>query len=297
MTLKKLQIAIVVGAAMAVPTLSFGAYATNFNPPTFSQGSLSGQDNWDTNNYSDNGTPLNFADDLGQSDFVGVIPNYSTSANDYWGALGGVTQTAPVVNTSFLYHPANLAGATSARFNVDFSISGPQTPAPRTNRDTFGWTLQSSLGGSQLLRVAFEPDLINQLNNLNIRVFNAANGELLGAGSFSNQFNIFYDAKYNLDLTLNGAGLLNLSVRPLAGGSPTTIMTNFATGVLPSSIADIAATWTLANTTANANGERPNYGANSIIFDNYVVVPEPTTMLAALGVVGVVMTRRRRQVA
>jgi hypothetical protein len=295
MTLKKLQIAIVAGATMVLPAFSFAAgYSTTFNYFTPNL-SLSGQEDpfgsgqaWARNNTNAGG--------FGQSDFVGIIPNYSTTGTDNWAALGGIAQAAPVVQTSYLFHPANLVGVTSAAFNVDFGITGPQ--APRANRDTFGWTLQSSLGGSQLLRVAFEPDLVNQLNNLNIRVFNAANGELLGAGSFSNQFNIFYDAKYNLNLTLNNAGLLNLSVRPLAGGAATPIITNFATGVLPSSIADIAATWTLASPGApNANGELPGYGSNSLVFNNYVVVPEPTTMLAAFGVIGVVMTRRRRQSA
>jgi hypothetical protein len=228
MTLKTLQIAAVIGATIALPAISFaGGFTANFNNLAPGQ-TLSGQEDpagsgqfWDTNNTNAGG--------LGQSDFVGVIPNYSTSTSDYWAALGGISGFAPVVQTSYLFHPANLAGAANATFNVDFAITGPQSP--RTVKDTFGWTLQNS-AGNQLLRVGFIPD-INQPTNLTIRVFNAANMEVLGTNSNSGLFNLFYDSKYSFNFTLNAANQYSVRVQDKLGNAPVTIINGLPAGFLP----------------------------------------------------------------
>src|SRR5215217_2891031 len=109
MRLKKLQIAILAGAALALPSLSFAVgFSTTFDNLPANE-TLSGQEDpagsgqfWDTNNFTAGG--------LGQSDFVGILPNYSTSGTDKWAALGGLAQVAPVVQTSYVFHEANLAG-------------------------------------------------------------------------------------------------------------------------------------------------------------------------------------------
>src|SRR5271154_1559617 len=92
------RIAFSCALAIAGAATSHGAgYSTDFdNPATFTAGeTLSGQDSWDTNNYLPG---------FGQSDYVGVISGYSTTLSDNWGLLGGATNTAPVVTTSYLFN-------------------------------------------------------------------------------------------------------------------------------------------------------------------------------------------------
>ena len=263
-------------------------YITNFDPPAyFGNSSLSGQQGWDTNNYSDNGTPGNPLDDLGQSDSVGELAGYSTSASDFWGLLGGVIGFAPVVNTSYLFVPLNLVGESQAVFNVRFGIISSQLP--QTEEDTFGWTFRNSVG-NQLLRVAFIPD-INQGGQLAVRVFDSANSELAGSGSFD----IAYDSQYDLSVNVSGAGIVSVSIDDLLANPPAQIINNQpAAGAIPSAISNIAATWTLADTTSFPNGERPNYGSNSLVFDNYSVIPEPSSAFLLI-FSSLFLTLRRRQ--
>jgi hypothetical protein len=248
-------------AVLTLASSEGASYVTNFNPPAYvGNSTLSGQDGgtgvyWDTNNYSPG---------LGQSDFVGVIPGYSTSGSDYWAFLGGAQNIAPVVDTSYLFRPLDLTGSSSLAFNVKFGITS--SVSPQTNKDTFGWTFRDAMG-NQILRVGFIPD-INQPNNLTIRVYDKFNNELAGSGAF----NIFNDAKYDLSVNLSAASTVSVSVKDSIGNPATQIINNqFAAGALSSLVGDIAATWTLADTTAAPNGERPNYGGNALVFDNYAV--------------------------
>ena len=269
-------------------------YTTTFAPADFTANqSLSGQQLWDTNNFTA-ANPPSIPFDLGQSDFVGIVSGYSTSVNDYWGLLGGATGIAPVVDTSTLFRPLDLTGAAGAAFGVKFGIISSQSP--RTNQDSFGWTFRDSTG-AQLLRVGFIPD-INQANNLTIRVWDKANLEIPGSGAL----NIAYNAPYNLNVDLSSGSLVNVSITSTIPGSlPTTIINNqLDAGAVPTSIADVAATWTLADPTANPNGERPNFGSNSLVCDNYSVtpipIPEPSTALFGLvGVVSGFVVRRRQR--
>ena len=250
-------------AALALFTTAQGAsYVTDFNPPAFAGNrTLSGQGSWDTNNYLPS---------LGQSDFVGVLSGYSLTISDYWGLLGGAVGIAPVVNTSFLYRPVVSSGATSAAFSVKFGIISSQIP--RGNKDTFGWTFRDS-SGVQLLRVSFIP-ATSQSNNLTVRIYDASNNQLLGSGLY----NIFYDAKYDLSLSLSSTGVVSMSLKDSLGITTPIVNSQIATGAIPHSISDVAATWTLFDTTANPNGTRPNFGSNALVFDSYsltFVIPDP----------------------
>ena len=291
----KLPFANLIGpvTALALLTTAHGAgYITNFDPPAFVGGaSLSGQELWDTNNYSPGPDMIpGTADDLGQSDFVGIISGYSTTMSDHWALLGGGAGIAPVVNTSYLFRPVDPEGATAAAFNVRFGISSSQTP--RGNKDTFGWTFRDSTG-AQLLRVGFIP-ATNQANNLTVRVYDAANNELPGSGAV----NIFNNSIYDLSLGISSTSTVSLSLKDGLGNTTQIINNQVAAGAIPSALSDVAATWSLFDTTTSPNGERPNYGSNSLLFDNYSLafVPEPATTLfgLALGVFGIAARRRQR---
>ena len=297
----KLPFKFIAGCTVAVTMLatSYGqgtGYTTSFAPADFNaNASLSGQQLWDTNNFTA-ANPPSIPFDLGQSDFVGIVSGYSTTVNDYWALLGGATGIAPVVNTSTLFRPLDLTGATGAAFDVKFGIISSQNPRP--NQDSFGWTFRDSLG-NQLLRVGFIPD-INQANNLTVRVWDRLDLELPGSGLF----NVLYNSKYDLSVNMSSGSLVNMSITSTVPGSlPTTIINNqLDAGAVPTSIADVAATWTLADPTANPNGERPNFGSNSLVFDNYSVtpipIPEPSTALFGLvGVVSGFVVRRRQRSA
>ena len=225
---------------------------------------LSGQDGgtgvfWDTNNY---------AIGLGQSDYAGIISGYSTTVTDYWALLGGAIGVAPVVDNSYLFRPLDATGASFADFSVRFGMIASQIP--RSTRDTFGWALRNAAGNS-LLRVRFIPHP-TQLNQLTVRVYDANGNELAGSGLL----NIFYNAKYDLHMVISNTNQVMVTLGSSLGEAPHWVVKkqplNPPGGPSPvvALIHDVAATWELTDTT-ELLGIFPNFGSNSLVFNNLVV--------------------------
>jgi len=93
---------------------------------------------------------------------------------------------------------------------------------------------------------------------------------------------------------ISSAGLVSVIVADAIGNPPTQIINNqLAAGAFPGAISDVAATWTVSNTATDGQGQRINYGSNSLVFNNYAIVPEPSSALFAIGAIGVLACSRR----
>ena len=284
--MKPLRILILLAAVVQL-AWSPAAYSANFvttfdgYAPRFT---LSGGDGWDTNNFGVgpdgiDGTP----DDYGQSDYIGYIAGYSATNSDYWGLLGGLVGHAPVVDTSYLYHALDPAGASYADFSVRIGfIYNTATIYPRSNKDTFGWTFRDA-STHQLLRISFGPHPTNS-TLLIVGVYNAQDVPISGSGSV----NIAYNAIYDLHVSLSATNTVTVTVGDSIGSAPFYVVKNqplnntIPSGVAAGLIRDISATWTLLDTTAAPlTGLRTNYGANGMAFNNYAAffsdAPLPTS--------------------
>lgn len=259
------------------PLLAAG-YSTNFD--SISGGAtLSDADGWVTND------PYDEIGDFGQTDYVGVISGYSTTTSDHWALLGGATGFSPGQPTVFLSHDVDLSGGSSASFTVGMGITS--SASPRTNQDSFGWTFRNS-SSATLFSLIFDPTPA-VTGDMNIRMYDGSGTELLAGGSGG--FDIFYNAIYSLDLVVDASGAVTVNFTD-ANNITTEVITAAATGINPGDIGNVAATWILADGTTPGT-EQPEYGSNSLLFDNFSVVPEPS--VALLGLVGAAAFLRRRR--
>ena len=255
------------GSAQAQSYVTYGTTFDNFIPSS----SLSGQDNWDTT-------------DLNQSDYVGIIGGYSTSATDYWAGIGGFQQpaTSPGNPSPSLFRPYTLATASVYAFNVDFGVSSSQTPFD--TQDAFGWSFQNA-AGTKIFSLNIDPTATAGVDAVRFQAGMAAEVPT-GQG-------IGLNAKYHLTVSVNiTAGTISASLTPLAGGATIPLITN-NTSVNSAALASVtqtAATWTLTTPASP--------GSNGMFFNNYVVtIPEPSTyamLFAGAGLMLVVICRRTR---
>ncbi len=285
-------------ASLAACGSAFGqGFGTTFDEGTGTypqpRGSLSGQNNWDTNDgRANNTTPV------GQSDYVGPVDGYTgSSTTNYQGGLGGLYHSSgelPGKSTVYLYHAASPGSASTYVFNTDFDISFPAagTAGESYTRDSFGFNFQTT-ALSNLFSVNFTPDLSGNNNSVNQMVIgtsvnNSANNPTVNA--------ILYNSIYHLQLSVNVPGrMMTVAIT----GTNNYNFTISLASVDPASVQQIAATWVLSNTSGvDANGGYTNAGSNAIIFDNFALtVPEPSTWaMLGLGVVagGLLLRRRAR---
>jgi|GEM_PF-4311411 len=287
-------------------------YSTNFNPAgytlpapndaPFITGSLSAQNGWDTN-------------DANQPDAVGHVSYYSTSANDYWVQFGGLAVSTgdpgppvvppayPSVASSELWKNVSLSDTHNAQFKVKMAITSSDETNP--SLDTFHWkfgtagTPSEEVGtpGTSIVSLDFVP---------NSGVLQVKYTDSAGSHNSLGGYGMPYDVKYDIIATLTGlqdgqTPHLNVSFQQGAN-APTVVINNDLTLSDPTaSIATVGAVWDLANTggfdSQGVGTGYPNYGLNTLQFDNYsVAVPEPSVFaLLGLGCLGFVGLRSRKK--
>jgi hypothetical protein len=292
------------GGAFAALLVSFGSlahgqgYTTTFDPSEGYQANytLSDQLGWVTNDESTGATiPGNANIGIGQSDFVGILGGYSASGSDYWGLLGGGERPYAVPGTSPVYldHPFNVAGSASYNFNVQFSISSSATPYP--NNDSFAWSFGTA-SNPTLFSIDYAPTtvVIGGISTTVDSVRYSVNGVQTPTGEAITQ-----NTSFQLSVAVNVTGKsFGFSMTPTVAGASLPIVENgISLGTLdPSTVTQVAATWILSNTAADANGGLENGGSNSLLFNNYsVTVPEPSTwVMLGLGTVALLVMIRRK---
>ena len=130
--------------------------------------------------------------------------------------------------------------------------------------------------------------------------YTVGNGIGTGANNTNNSNNgIVLNTLYHLTITVN-VQTDTFSAFVTSSGT-TTIATNVslaAAPILPTSVTEAAAAWTLTNQTPDAAGAYEGAGNNALLFDNYAVtVPEPKTyasmVLGLVVLVGLDRMRRR----
>lgn len=278
MSIKSISRFLAVQLLLAGVTLAAG-YITNFDSIS-GNATLSDADGWVTND------PYDVIGDFGQADFVGVIPGYSTTVDDHWAALGGITGFAPGQPTIILSRPVDLTGASRATFTVAMAVSS--SAIPRANKDTFGWTFRNS-SDITLFSLLLDPNTADN-NGLNIRMYNSSNVELTAYGS--GDYDIYYNSIYSLEVFVNELGFTTVNFTD--GNLITTqVITNAVTGINPADIAGVAATWIL-KVPATAGTEQTAYGSNALIFDNYSLIPEPSSTLLVSVATLALLARRKR---
>jgi hypothetical protein len=244
------------GIALAVSSQAHAQYIPDFN--TFSgNNSLSGQKQSDPVELQWQTTDANAAN------YVGVIPGYSTSGSDYWAGIGGLFNAAPSATTVDLWRTFALPdGGNAGVFQTKFAITSPQSP--RTNQDSFSWKFRTA-AGADIASVDFVP-----LNGTTLKL-NWSNNST----QTTTAFGISYDSIYTISAVVSGLGTdpkLFVSITDSLGNTTTTVNNVALAPVTPTGIGQVAASWKLADTTAN-------YGSNTMVFQNYSVVPEPGAIL------------------
>lgn len=253
-------------------------YFTTFDDltPNFT---LSDADGWLTND------PYDPVGDFGQADYVGVVPFYSATNSDYWAVLGGLTGYAPGQPTVYLFRPVDLSPSSSASFTTSMAVTS--SGVPRSNQDRFGWVFRNSTNGT-LFSILF--DSTNMGNgDLQIRLYDGANTELAGSGNWD----IFYNTVYSLDVSVDSTGVINVNFTD--PNAVTTQVFSSSPGLVnPSEIGSVAATWIIDDPTPGAPIAQENYGYNALLFNNYSLVPEPSSsLLFALAGAGLLIRRKR----
>jgi hypothetical protein len=279
MSLKSLSLMLAVQPLLASAVLAAG-YVSNFDDIS-GNASLSDADGWVTND------PFNPGTNAGQTDFVGILSGYSQTVTDHWALLGGATGFSPGQPTIYLSRPVDLSGSASVSFTTGMAVISSAVPRP--NEDTFGWTFRNNLDVT-LFSLLFDPNTAVN-GDLAIRIYDSSNVEIAGAGSGS--WSMFYNAIYSLDVSVNSLGVVDVNFTD-ANSITTQVINGASTGIDPGDIAGVAATWILDDNTENPTGVYGAFGSNSLVFDNYSLVPEPSSaLLLGLAAFGFV-TRRRR---
>ncbi len=282
-----------VAASLAAGGSAFGQnYSTNFNTGFTANASLSGQDNWDTNDAAASPTSP-----VGQSDYVGPVTGYAgSSSTNYQGALGGLYHSsgelpgAPIV---YLEHPYSPGAATSYALNTDFDIAFPATGTSGANysRDSFGFNFGSNFQTAtptNLFSLNFTPDLSGNGNSANQMLF----GYTVNGATTTTNNAVLYNGIYHLQLSVNVTA--RTAVATIAGANNYSLNI-LLTAINPAAVQEVAATWNLFDkTTGNATSGYSNAGSNALIFDNFSV-PEPSIWaMLGMGAAGLALVLCRR---
>jgi len=265
-------------AASRSATAAVTIYSSTFEPPTYNVGAndnLAGQDGWSINN-----PPLNPA--LADLSFFYTY-NIVADPGNNWGALGGRFVT-PTVSPASLTHAAVLPLAYTS-FSVELGIS--QNQLPSVTRDNFGWAFKS--GGSNLLRVAFEPDPVVDpdptKNQLDLVWYDSVGGRHDSGGR------IYYDSIYRLKVDVSPSGSdASFVVTVVPGIGSSFVFNGTLTGQGSANLDTVGADFV-------PSGALDSAGDNTMYFDNLTVqlVPEASSGLTlGLCAVGLCLLYRRR---
>ena len=269
----------------AATTNSFGAgvaYSTGFGDafgdfPFDLSGEVPTQDGWSVNDSAPDSTFFTTGFGLGPGSDAAV--------------LGGifVDETSLSTGTVRLSHGfgGTIGTENGAKFGVEFQVNpsfddtGLGGDDETGNNDTFGFSFLSS--GTPLMRIAFEPGTATTqdlefvwYDNLGARNRIPLPGGLPGSGS-----DIAFTGFYELDIhwTPGAGGTTDFyaELNAAVGVSPIPFSGNLS--VAPTTILDdVSADWIWDNPT---NPDPLTSGNNQIVFDNFSIIPEPSTALTA----------------
>ncbi|MCX6966296.1 MAG: PEP-CTERM sorting domain-containing protein [Verrucomicrobia bacterium] len=235
--------------------------------------------------------------DLFQDDAASTgWPNHS---GDLWAEIGG-SWGAPSQSSVELWSPVNEAvyWGQPVAFNVKFGID-PSTVAYPT-MDSFGWTVRN-VAGDKLFAVLFKASdaalsVVYDPGYYGVYTENAA-----GVNVFTG-IEISLGSIYNLSLAIDlpnksysaaitPLGTLSEALNPALYPTQT-----FGASDLPdaTNVGAVAATWNLADPQV-VDGAPTNAGDNRMFFDNYSIVPEPSSVALVFGGLGLLTALQRRR--
>ncbi len=265
---------------------------------------------------------------VGGTNFVGRITGFVDGHGAYLGG-GGRTNydptitpdpsdnfdTLPGASTTYLYHPFTINPTSSSyTFAVDSSIIQSSTN-PNTlsgAQDSFAYTFRTSTG-AVLFSINFNKtpgSTTTDTISYSVGTSTTQNG----SNNPGNVMSVTLNARYHFAITVNTLTdtfslTYNGNGAP-AGDASTPFLNASLAGaalglnpVLPINVNQVAASWTLSDTTHDLAGAYYNAGSNYLAFDNYNVtsvdlVPEPSAlaMMGAglLGLIGVMKLRSRQ---
>ena len=315
-------------AVLALTSVAQAQYSTNFDGLNATL-PLSTQDGWGTNDvydgssYNPTGTaampaPGGYFDSqiryIGNSDGLTTQPTYRTSSTDQQAFVGGAANVGggelPGTSTVYTSHPTNLSPTSNVSFNTDYVVTPPATNANGAATDAhdgFGWTFQNNAGGNLFAIVFSTPSNgSTAADNTTYRIGNGVAATAVSSFTLGSRYHLTVNVSVN---AAGNGGTFSAFYIPqnLTGGNNGTAVTIANSIAYTGTIADIAATWNLTNsTTVNANGTQAAGstnnvaytagGSNVMLFDNLSIVPEPSTyVLLGLGVVALGATLRSRR--
>ncbi len=289
---------------------TYPVYSESFSSGYVANAQLDTQGGWLSNDSYTGGQytyGVTQSGDIGSSDFVGAVPNFSVNNADYAGFLGGEAQgTVPGVGATggpvTLTHTLPTAGAQTVAFSTDFVVTSNSFYGPH---DSFAINLTGTAG--RQIGINFVVPTNNSTTADNVTYSTGAAGAqsaALGSIPLGTQ-------RYKLTINVNvaggtfGATLTPESNTGTLNGSVISLVPNgttYGTG----DITGFGYAWTLADQTSVAPANNPTTagtnalahtdpGSGGIYFDNIIVsIPEPSTYaLLGLGAMGLVVAVRR----
>ncbi len=217
----------------------------------------------------------------------GLTGAWGYYTGDKWAAIGGFG--VPSAISTELWSPVN---ASNVKFNVDFGITASSPSAP--TQDNFKWTVRDT-AGNKLFAIAFKPV---DSTTYGLYTENAAGVDAPVALDLTHNAGINIGSIYGLTFTTDLANhTYSAALTPLnANLTPADVALTFGGISLPSAtgIGAVAATYELSDPQVTA-GAPTNSGDNLMLFDNYQVIPEPSTVALCLGGLGLLAAIQRRR--
>ncbi len=298
-TLPKIFLTALTAFSLAASADAQSGYSTTFDTtegyvPGFSLTDQPLSETWQSNDLdNDTDTASGGPNGVGTAGIPANWPVGYGSGTDNWAAVGGIFGIDPRLsgpdtvanNTEFSFPTGvSLANASDVTFDVQFAVS-----SAANKPDSFGWTFRA--GTDQLLQILFVPggdgglDVVlypNALGNPVDSTSPIAHADPNGATD-----DLAFDGIYDLHVAIAAGGAVTALTIGGVSYAPT-----YSLGVDANLITDVAATWVVLNGTRDANNYLTSSGDNAIFFNNYSLVPEPTSALFAIGLLAVTAGRR-----
>jgi hypothetical protein len=224
---------------------------------------------WITTNTDSDGNPAKPTDSI-----LPANSNLAQYSGDQWAIMGGLVGLSPSQNTVELWNPVSIKNAFNFSMEYDVTESG----GAYTNNDAFGVTFRTPTD-LLLFQILFTPDASNPSTVLDVD-WNT------GSGETSTGLQINRNADYNISV----AGNLNLGTFAATISSVGVVSSDSFNGAFSNTgqtLGEAGVTWNILNGSA---------GNNSIAFNNYAVVPEPSAYIGlVLGSVMLMMWQMRRR--
>jgi len=209
---------------------------------------------WITTNTNSDANPAKPTDSI-----LPASSNLAQYPGDQWAIMGGLVGLAPSQNTVELWDPVSIANAFNFSMEYDVTESG----GVYTNNDAFGVTFRTPTD-LLLFQILFVPDTNNPSTVMDVD-WNTGGGETSTGITISR--NSDYDISVSSSLAL---GTFTSTISAVGISSSGTFGGTYSnTG---QTLGEAGVTWNILNS--------GNPGNNSIAFNNYSVVPEPSAYVS-----------------